>query len=611
MRNLLSKKYVNYCLTILFVAMLLVCNGTSVKADGDDDDDYVTSAWFQGFEGGFGEYYDTSDGQTKPAYIIRRYDGEESSITIDSHVTTFKGQNYPVVVSRIYLSSDSNVREVKFVNGVKVIPNIDKPIDDGSHGYTGTDGHGIVGGTYCDTVETIDFSGADTSCARNMMYMFSNMRGLTTLDISNFKTSNVTSMRSMFEGCSRMQTINLTGVDTSKVTTMESMFADCVSLQTLDLSGLNTSNVTNMGMMFENCRNLQTLNLTGFNTSNVTDMNYMFHVDVNDSNYATYSKLTSLDLSSFNTSKVTNMQSMFFGQGNLTSLNLGSFDTSNVKYMDSMFTFCRSMTHLNLSNFNVSKAQTMQDYTFLGQHYTNVKDVGLSNLVFASIDTPVISGSGWVYTLLETVDIRAGQKPIYRLDDNKDGKPDNETNYYDSLRVDGISHRYLLVGYYDSNDNTHHYYDNANQGGNQQEHNNTNDGQQDKKPASDSQQEAATDDQTKKPVSPSKEEKKETIDKKQAKTSVSKVKAGNKSFTVSWKKQTAKGIKGYEIQYSMDKKFKKDVKKVTIGKTKTTSKKIKKLKSGKTYYIRVRTYKEANSKKVYSKWSKAKSITVK
>ncbi|WP_051208729.1 BspA family leucine-rich repeat surface protein [Butyrivibrio sp. WCD3002] len=606
MRNLLSKKYVNYCLTILFVAMLLVCNGTSVKAD-DDDDDYVTSDWLQDFGGRFGEYYDTSDGQTKPAYIITGYGGEKSSITIDSHVTTSKGRNYPVVVSSLGLNSETHVREVKFVNGVKVIPNINWPIDEG-YSYSAD---GIVRGNV-DTVETIDFSGADTSCARNMMYMFKNLRGLTTLDISNFKTSNVTSMRSMFEGCSRMQTINLTGVDTSKVTTMESMFADCVSLQSLDLSGLNTSNVTNMGMMFWDCRNLQTLNLTGINTSNVTDMHYMFYVDVDDSkNYATYSKLTSLDLSSFNTSKVTNMKSMFCGQGNLTSLNLSSFDTSNVKYMDSMFTYCRSMTHLNLSNFNVSKAQTMQDYTSLGQHYTNVKDVGLSNLVFASIDTPVISGSGWVYTLLETVDIRAGQKPIYRLDDNKDGKPDNETNYYDSLRIDGISHRYLLVGYYDSNDNTHHYYNNANQGGNQQEHNNTNDGQQDKNPAPDSQQEAATDDQTKKPVSPSEEEKKETVDKKQAKTSVSKVKAGKKSFTVSWKKQTAKGIKGYEIQYSMDKKFKKDVKIVTIGKTKTTSKKIKKLKSGETYYIRVRTYKKANSKKVYSKWSKAKSITVK
>ncbi len=103
----------------------------------------------------------------------------------------------------------------------------------------------------------------------------------------------------------------------------------------------------------------------------------------------------------------------------------------------------------------------------------------------------------------------------------------------------------------------------------------------------------------------------ENIDKNQKSTSISKAKAGKKSFTLTWKKQTAKGIKGYEIQYSTDKKFKKNIKTVTIKKAKITSTTIKKLKSKKKYYIRIRTYKKSGSEKIYSKWSKSKSIKVK
>ena len=107
------------------------------------------------------------------------------------------------------------------------------------------------------------------------------------------------------------------------------------------------------------------------------------------------------------------------------------------------------------------------------------------------------------------------------------------------------------------------------------------------------------------------EEKAENINKKQKNTSISKLKAGKKSITISWKKLTAKDIKGYEIQYSTDKAFKKDVKTVNIGKTKRTSKTIKKLTSKKKYYVRIRTYKKSGGEKIYSKWSKSKSVKVK
>ena len=92
-------------------------------------------------------------------------------------------------------------------------------------------------------------------------------------------------------------------------------------------------------------------------------------------------------------------------------------------------------------------------------------------------------------------------------------------------------------------------------------------------------------------------------------TSIKKLANGKKSFTVTWAKVS--GVKGYQIQYSTDKKFKNNNKSVTVNKQKTTKTTVKKLKSKKTYFVRVRTYKTVNSKKVYSSWSKVKSIKTK
>ena len=111
---------------------------------------------------------------------------------------------------------------------------------------------------------------------------------------------------------------------------------------------------------------------------------------------------------------------------------------------------------------------------------------------------------------------------------------------------------------------------------------------------------------------PDTEEITENINTKQKKTSISKLKAGKKSITVIWKKQAAKGIKGYEIQYSTDRSFKKDSsKKLTIKKVKTTKTTIKKLKPKTRYYVRIRTFSKKNGEKVYSNWSKSKNIKVK
>lgn len=102
--------------------------------------------------------------------------------------------------------------------------------------------------------------------------------------------------------------------------------------------------------------------------------------------------------------------------------------------------------------------------------------------------------------------------------------------------------------------------------------------------------------------------------KKPGMTSFKKVVSPKKEqIKLTWKKK--RGITGYQIQVSGSSKFKaKGTKKYTIKKAATTSRTIKKLKSNKKYYVRIRTYvtKEINGKKItkYSKWVK-KTVRVK
>ena len=92
------------------------------------------------------------------------------------------------------------------------------------------------------------------------------------------------------------------------------------------------------------------------------------------------------------------------------------------------------------------------------------------------------------------------------------------------------------------------------------------------------------------------------------KPEMKKLTAGKKKFTVQWKKD--KKADGYQVQYSTDKKFKKNVKSVNVSK-KSTKATVKKLKKRKTYRVRVRSYKKINGKKYYSGWGKMKSVKVK
>ena len=93
-------------------------------------------------------------------------------------------------------------------------------------------------------------------------------------------------------------------------------------------------------------------------------------------------------------------------------------------------------------------------------------------------------------------------------------------------------------------------------------------------------------------------------------TSLSKLTAGKKQFKATWKAQKTETT-GYEIQYATNSNFTSGKKTVKIKKNKTTSTTVKKLKAKKKYYVRIRTYKTVNGKKLYSSWSKSKNVTTK
>ena len=74
---------------------------------------------------------------------------------------------------------------------------------------------------------------------------------------------------------------------------------------------------------------------------------------------------------------------------------------------------------------------------------------------------------------------------------------------------------------------------------------------------------------------------------------------------VSWHERNRQ-ITGYEIRYSTDSKYE-------TYKTKRVSKKylstrIKELKKNKRYYLKIRTYKTVDDRRIYSLWSETRTI---
>jgi len=206
---------------------------------------------------------------------------------------------------------------------------------------------------YCVALKQIEgLEYLNTSEVKDMSYMFSACKALTSLDLKNFNTQNVTDMSRMFSDCITLTSLDLMNFNTQNVTNMSSMFSDCRTLTSLDLKNFNTQNVTDMSNMFFSCGRLTSLDLQHFNTQNVTNMDGMFF---------SCEALTSLDLKNFNTQNVTDMSWMFFDCWTLTSLDLKNFNTENVTNMSLMFSGCSALTSLDLKNFDTQYVTDMRE----------------------------------------------------------------------------------------------------------------------------------------------------------------------------------------------------------------------------------------------------------
>lgn len=446
----------------------------------------------------------------------------------------------------------------------------------------------------------MDLSNLDTSNITDMSYMFGNCLKLTSLDLSGFDTSRVIDMSHMFDDCTSLQSLNISGWDTSRVTDMSDMFNMCSSLTSLGLSTFDTSRVTNMFGMFDGCGSLTSLDLSGFDTSKVTEMSYMFHH---------CGSLASLDLSTFDTSRVTGMGYMFYYCQSLKSINLSRFDTSKVTHMGAMFYYCQSLKSLDLSSFDTSRVAYMHEMFYDCESLETIRATDKFNT------RPVEKDSNMFYRCFS---LRGG----------------NGTRYSASC----INSVYARI---DTSDQPGYF----TQGGNATSAK--------PKPISIARASVSVKSKTYtgKALKPSSVTVKVggkrlvsgrdyTVSCKGGKavgsykvtikgkgnytgtrtatfkilpkgTSVSKVKAAKRGFTVTWKKPPKANLKqttGYKVQWSTDKKFKKAVKSKLIKKSKTASLKVSKLKGGKKYYVRVCTYKKVGSKYYYSSWSKAKAV---
>ena len=87
------------------------------------------------------------------------------------------------------------------------------------------------------------------------------------------------------------------------------------------------------------------------------------------------------------------------------------------------------------------------------------------------------------------------------------------------------------------------------------------------------------------------------------------VKSKNKTLKLRWKK--SKSVSGYQILVASDKDFTKNVRKINV-KAKKKTRKIKKLKKGRKYYVKIRSYKkvkvDGRNAKMYSSYSKTKRV---
>ncbi len=394
--------------------------------------------------------------------------------------------------------------------------------------------------------------------------MFYRCSNLTSLDLSGLNTENVTDMAFMFSSCRQLKSLDLSALKTDHVTDMSYMFSDCADLKSLDLSHMNTEKVTDMSGLFYQCTALQELNLSGLNTENVTDMYGMFYG---------CESLTECGCNDFNTKNVTDMGFMFYGCTGIEILNLSGFQTQNVKYMYSMFEDCSHLRDLRINNFRTEQVTDMESM-FFGCKALSVLDLRNFDTEHVSDMDFMLEGCdelSWIYTP-KNVPCRTPLPEGIWSDSYGNIFTELPYRYTNSLELKKYSPGEQLPERTEKETTKEPEKEKENQNQNQNQ-----------------KQEESTISIT-----------------APARAKIKKIKRGKKKVTIRLVK--VKEAKGYYIQYSVKKNFKR------AEKTYTTKLKsvIKRLKSKKKYYFRVKAYRMYGTKQVLSKkWSKIKAVKTK
>lgn len=455
----------------------------------------------------------------------------------------------------------------------------------------------------CTSLEQVNFAGIDTSSVVDMASMFVSCPNLKSVDFSGLDTSSVTTMSRMLYGCTGLEQVNFAGLDTSSVADMFSMFDGCTNLRTIDLSGLDTSSVADMRWLLRNCRMLKSADLSRLDMSNIADISSMFagcssleHVDLSGIDISNVTnmpfmfqncvKLDSIDLSDLNASSVTNMTCMFEGCVSLKTADLTGIDTSSVTNMPNLFADCRNLEYVDLSSFDTAKVTSKAGMLFGCDNLTKIK-VGskftLKNVfpagnwrnekgqIFTAATVPIaVAGT---YEKTSVVPISSAK--VSKASITYTGKAQKP-----AVRVTAGG-KTLKVG----SDYTVSYSNNTKVG-------------------------------TAKIVVKGKGAysgtKTLTFKINPPTPAISKAKTAKKSFTAAWGTTSAlkKSAAGYQVRYSATKSMK-DAKIVTVKGSSKKSAKISKLKSGKKYYVQVRSYTKTGKATYYSGWSKVTTAKVK
>ncbi len=217
--------------------------------------------------------------------IIISYTGLDTDITIPAELE-IENQKYKVCLTGNVFEGKDKLKSITFEKGVSLIGYLDYMFYD------------------CEALESIKgFEGVSTEKAVSMKYMFEDCKNLKELDVSGFNTSKVTSMDSMFAGCGSLNKLDVGGFDTKPVESFSAMFYGCSSLSDIDVSHFDTSNAADLTAMFASCPKLTSLNLMSFETDNVISTMGMFYQD---------SALKTIYVSSkWNMEKVTQSDMMF------------------------------------------------------------------------------------------------------------------------------------------------------------------------------------------------------------------------------------------------------------------------------------------------------------